>query len=258
ALLIGLELGVVVGAFVDHRHEFAVDQFEVGAGGGTRRKARYGRGLGGGGGDGNVGHDKPLARRYAQNTAGRAHAVELRTGAVNALVRRGVLASTPMQWLEPIAGENEGGSYDRETLFMPSAEIEARTLVTPDQYTKMYQRSIEDPDGFWREQSKRLDWIKPPTKIKNTTFEYPNVSIKWFEDGVLNITANCIDRHLAKRGDQTAIIWEGDIPGTDEKITYRQLHERVCRFANVLKAQGVKKGDRVTIYMPMIPETAYA
>ena len=145
-----------------------------------------------------------------------------------------------------------------QTLFMPSAEIEARTLVTPDQYTKMYQRSIEDPDGFWREQSKRLDWIKPPTKIKNTTFEYPNVSIKWFEDGVLNITANCIDRHLAKRGDQTAIIWEGDIPGTDEKITYRQLHERVCRFANVLKAQGVKKGDRVTIYMPMIPETAYA
>jgi acetyl-CoA synthetase len=122
----------------------------------------------------------------------------------------------------------------------------------------MYARSVSDPEGFWSEQAQRIDWIKPFTKVKNTSFAYPDVSIKWFEDGELNIAANCIDRHLATRGDQVAIIWEGDTPGTDEKITYRQLHERVCRFANVLKAQGVKKGDRVTIYMPMIPAASYA
>ena len=145
-----------------------------------------------------------------------------------------------------------------QTVFEPSAETKARALVTAPQYEELYRRSVEDPDGFWAEQAKRLDWIKPPTKIKNTSFAYPDISIKWFEDGVLNITSNCIDRHLATRGEQTAIIWEGDVPGTQDKVTYRQLHERVCRFANVLKAQGVKKGDRVTIYMPMIPETAYA
>ncbi|HTM77575.1 MAG TPA: acetate--CoA ligase [Devosia sp.] len=122
----------------------------------------------------------------------------------------------------------------------------------------MYARSISDPNGFWAEQAQRIDWIKPFTKVKNTTFQYPDVSIKWFEDGVLNISANCIDRHLATRGDEVAIIWEGDTPGTDEKITYNQLYEHVCRFANVLKAQGVKKGDRVTIYMPMIPAASYA
>jgi acetyl-CoA synthetase len=143
-------------------------------------------------------------------------------------------------------------------LFQPSAEISARTWVTPQQYAEMYARSISDPDGFWREQAKRVDWIKAPTKIKNTSYAYPDISIKWFEDGVLNISANCIDRHLPERADQVAIIWEGDTPGTDTKITYRQLYENVCRFANVLKAEGVKKGDRVTIYMPMIPETAYA
>ena len=143
-------------------------------------------------------------------------------------------------------------------VFEPSAEAKARTFVTAAQYAEMYARSVSDPDGFWREQAKRIDWIKAPTKIKNTTFAYPDVSIKWFEDGVLNISANCIDRHLPKRANQTAIIWEGDTPGTQSTVTYKQLHERVCRFANVLKAQGVKKGDRVTIYMPMIPETAYA
>jgi acetyl-CoA synthetase len=117
---------------------------------------------------------------------------------------------------------------------------------------------VHNPDGFWAEQAKRIDWIKPFTKVKNTTFEYPNVSIKWFEDGVLNISANCIDRHLKDRADQVAILWEGDDPGEDKKITFRQLHEHVCRLANVLKAHGVKKGDRVTIYMPMIPEAGYA
>jgi len=145
-----------------------------------------------------------------------------------------------------------------DKVFEPSSTAKARTLTTAAQYDELYTRSVNDPDGFWAEQAKRLDWIKPPTKIKNTTFEYPNVSIKWFEDGVLNLSANCIDRHLAERGDEVAIIWEGDSPDTDEKITYNQLFERVCRFANVLKSLGVRKGHRVTIYLPMIPEAAYA
>ena len=122
----------------------------------------------------------------------------------------------------------------------------------------MYARSIKDPNGFWAEQAKRIDWIKPFSKVKNTSFDPHNVSIKWFEDGTLNVAYNCVDRHLAKRGDQTAIIWEGDDPKVDQRITYRQLHALVCKFANVLKARGVKKGDRVTIYLPMIPETAVA
>ncbi|MEO6394341.1 MAG: AMP-binding protein, partial [Devosia sp.] len=143
-------------------------------------------------------------------------------------------------------------------LFPPSAAAKARTFTTRAQYEEKYARSVNDPDGFWSEEAKRLDWIKSPTRIKNTTFNYPNVSIKWFEDGVLNVSANCLDRHLASRGDQPAIIWEGDTPGTDGRVTYRELYERVCRFANVLKAQGVKKGDRVTIYMPMIIDTAVA
>jgi acetyl-CoA synthetase len=133
-----------------------------------------------------------------------------------------------------------------------------RALIDDAQYEKMYAESISDPDKFWAEQAKRLDWFKEPKKIKNTSFAYDNVSIKWFEDGELNVSVNCIDRHLEKRANQTAIIWEGDDPNFDKKITYRELYEHVCRFANVLKAQGVKKGDRVTIYMPMIPETAYA
>ena len=143
-------------------------------------------------------------------------------------------------------------------VFEPSDAAKARTLTTKAQYDEMYARSISDPDGFWAEQAKRLDWIKAPTRIKNTSFEYPNISIKWFEDGVLNVSANCIDRHLATRGDQVAILWEGDTPGTDGKVTYRELHSLVCRFANVLKANGVKKGDRVTIYMPMVVDTAVA
>jgi acetyl-CoA synthetase len=120
----------------------------------------------------------------------------------------------------------------------------------------MYARSIKDPNGFWAEQAKRIDWIKPFSKVKNTSYDPHNVSIKWFEDGTLNACYNCVDRHLAKRGDQTAILWEGDDPKDDKKLTYKQLHAEVSRFANVLKARGVKKGDRVTIYMPMIPEAA--
>jgi acetyl-CoA synthetase len=143
-------------------------------------------------------------------------------------------------------------------LFAPSAEIKSRAFISARTYDRMYARSLADPEAFWKVEADRIDWIKAPTKIKKTTFEYPNVSIKWFEDGVLNIAANCIDRHLPERAEQTAIIWEGDTPGTQDIVTYQQLYDRVCRFANVLKNLGVKKGDRVTIYMPMIPETAYA
>jgi acetyl-CoA synthetase len=138
------------------------------------------------------------------------------------------------------------------------AEWQAHAYVDDAKYQAMYARSIKDPDGFWREHAGRIDWIKPFTKVKHTSYDPHNVSIKWFEDGTLNVAHNCIDRHLAKRGDQVAIIWEGDDPAKDKKITYRQLHAEVCRFANVLKAKGVKKGDRVTIYLPMIPEAAYA
>ena len=138
------------------------------------------------------------------------------------------------------------------------AEWTSRAFIDNEKYQAMYKRSVEDPNGFWGETGKRIDWIKPYTKVKNTSYAPDNVSIKWYEDGTLNVSANCIDRHLKTRGDQVAIIWEGDDPTHDEKITYRQLHERVCKFANVLKANGVKKGDRVTIYLPMIPEAAYA
>lgn len=138
------------------------------------------------------------------------------------------------------------------------AEWKTRAWVDSDKYLEMYDRSIKDPDGFWGEMAQSFEWIKPFTKVKNTSFDPANVSIKWFEDGVLNVSVNCIDRHLEKRGDQVAIIWEGDDPTQDEQITYRQLSERVNKFANVMKAQGVKKGDRVTIYLPMIPEAAYA
>ena len=131
-----------------------------------------------------------------------------------------------------------------------------RAFVDDAKYQEMYARSLKDPDGFWGEQAKRLDWSKPFTKVKNTRYGADDVSVKWFEDGSLNVCFNCVDRHLAKRGDQTAIIWEGDDPKNDKKLTYKQLHAEVCRFANVLKARGVKKGDRVTIYMPMIVEAA--
>ncbi|MET4100973.1 acetyl-CoA synthetase [Roseovarius sp. MBR-78] len=131
--------------------------------------------------------------------------------------------------------------------------------IDADAYARMYDDSIRDPEGFWREHGKRVDWIKPYTKVKNTSFAYDDVSIKWFEDGTLNVAANCIDRHLATRGDQTAIIWEPDEP-TDEAlhITYRELHAQTCRMANVLKSLGIGRGDRVVIYLPMIPEAAYA
>ena len=145
-----------------------------------------------------------------------------------------------------------------ELLYPVPEAIAKAAHIDNGKYQKMYQESVENPDGFWAEHGKRLDWIKPYTKVKNTTFEYPDVSINWFEDGTLNVSANCIDRHLEKHANKVAIIWEGDDPEDDAKITYRQLHEHVCRLSNAMKNEGVKKGDRVTIYMPMIPEAAYA
>jgi acetyl-CoA synthetase len=139
------------------------------------------------------------------------------------------------------------------------AEWKSSAYIDNDRYLAMYKRSVDDPEGFWREHGQRIDWIKPFTKVKNVSYKAPDVSIKWFEDGSLNVSANCIDRHLATRGDQVAILWEPDDPaGAVRSLTYRQLHREVGIFANVLKKMGVKKGDRVTIYLPMIPETAVA
>ena len=131
-------------------------------------------------------------------------------------------------------------------------------MLDDAKYRDMYAQSVRDPEGFWGDHGKRIDWIKPYTRVKRTSFAPGNVSIEWFGDGTTNVSLNCIDRHLAKRADQVAIIWEGDDPTESKSITYRQLHDEVCRFANVLKAHGVKKGDTVTIYLPMIPEAAYA
>ncbi len=138
------------------------------------------------------------------------------------------------------------------------AEWAKRAWVNEAEYQEMYKRSVDDPQRFWGEHGKRIDWFTPYTKVKNTTFDAHNVSIKWFEDGTTNVAHNCIDRHLPKRAKQTAIIWEGDDPSKSKHITYAELASHVGHFANVLKGHGVKKGDRVTIYLPMIPETAYA
>ena len=140
----------------------------------------------------------------------------------------------------------------------PTAEFAANAHANHAKYNEMYAASLRDPESFWALQGKRLDWIKPYTIIKNTTFNHADVSIKWYEDGQLNVSANCIDRHLLNRGEQVAIIWEGDNPNDSKNITYNQLHEKVCKLANVYKNLGVKKGDRIVLYMPMIPEAAFA
>ena len=133
-----------------------------------------------------------------------------------------------------------------------------RTHVDQQRYQEMYNQSVEDNTGFWSEQARRINWIKPFSKVKDVSWDRKDVYIRWYEDGTLNACYNCIDRHLEKRADQTAIIWEGDDPNRDLKISYRELHQRVCRMANVLKKLGTKRGDRVTLYMPMIPEAAVA
>jgi len=143
------------------------------------------------------------------------------------------------------------------TLFPVHADVAKSAWIDDAKYKELYERSVKDPEGFWGEQGKRLDWIKPFTTVKNVSYK-GDVHIKWYEDGTLNVAANCLDRHLASRGDQTAIIFEGDDPNDSHHITYRELHEKVSRFANVLENLGVKKGDRVTIYLPMIPEAAVA
>jgi acetyl-CoA synthetase len=136
-------------------------------------------------------------------------------------------------------------------------EIAAKAHVSEARYREMAEHAARDPDGFWAEQARRIAWMKPPTKIKNTSFS-GDVSIKWFEDGTLNASVSCLDRHLATHGDRTAIIWEGDDPATSKHVTYRELHEQVCRLANAMKGLGVKPGDRITIYLPMVPEAAVA
>ena len=138
------------------------------------------------------------------------------------------------------------------------AEFAKSAHIDKAKYEEMYKASVEDNEGFWAEHGKRIDWIKPYTKVKDVNFNAPGVSIKWFYDGTLNASVNCLDRHLEKRGDQTAIIWEGDEPTDDEHVTYKDLYERVCRLANAMKARGIKKGDRVTIYMSMVVEAAVA
>lgn len=138
------------------------------------------------------------------------------------------------------------------------AHIGNGALLDKEGYEAMYQASVQDPDAFWGEQGKILDWMTPYTRVKNTSYDPGHVSIKWYEDGLLNVSANCLDRHLSERGDKVAIIWEGDNPAEDRKITYRELHAEVCKFANVLKAQGVKRGHMVCLYMPMVPEAAIA
>ncbi|RLA32041.1 MAG: acetate--CoA ligase [Gammaproteobacteria bacterium] len=139
-----------------------------------------------------------------------------------------------------------------------SAETASRALVDAAGYEDMYKRSIEDNEGFWAEQAERIDWIKPFTKVKDVSWAKDDVHIRWYYDGTLNVCYNCVDRHLETKGDDVAIIWEGDDPTRDLTITYRELHTRVCKFANALKKLGAKKGDRITIYMPMIPEAAVA
>lgn len=138
------------------------------------------------------------------------------------------------------------------------AHIGNGALLDKEGYEAMYQASVQDPDAFWGEQGKILDWMTPYTRVKNTSYDPGHVSIKWYEDGLLNVSANCLDRHLSERGDKVAIIWEGDNPAEDRKITYRELHAEVCKCANVLKAQGVKRGHMVCLYMPMVPEAAIA
>ena len=152
----------------------------------------------------------------------------------------------------------DGNSNTEQAVFPVPAEIADAAKVDNAKYLEMYQKSVDDPDAFWGEAGKRLDWSKPYSKVKDVSYDQSDLHIRWYEDGELNVSYNCIDRHLETRGDQPAIIWEGDDPSVAKTITYHLLHEHVCRFANVLKKLGVKKGDRVTIYLPMILEAAYA
>ena len=146
----------------------------------------------------------------------------------------------------------------KNNIYIPSSDVVKNAHLNSEQYEKMYVESINDPDVFWDTHGKRIDWIKPYKKISNISYAKEDLKIKWYEDGTLNASANCLDRHLKTKGDSTAIIWEGDNPNESKHITYNQLYEDVCKFSNVLKKAGAKKGDRITIYMPMIPEATIA
>jgi acetyl-CoA synthetase len=154
--------------------------------------------------------------------------------------------------------QNNKASDTMSTIHPVIPAAAARARVNADQYRELYRQSVEDNEGFWATQARRINWIKPFSRVKDVSFNQSDLHIRWFEDGTLNACYNCVDRHLDARGDQTAIIWEGDDPARDEHITYRQLHQRVCRMANVLKELGAARGDRITIYMPMIPEAVIA
>ncbi len=143
-------------------------------------------------------------------------------------------------------------------LYPVPAEWAAKGFINAEGYADAYAKSLSDPDTFWRGEASRIDWIKPFTKVQNTSFDESDFGIKWFEDGELNVSANCLDRHLPARSDDIALIWEGDDPSQQRRISYGELRAEVCRFANVLNGLGAKKGDRITIYMPMIPEAAMA
>ena len=145
-----------------------------------------------------------------------------------------------------------------QNLFKVTAEREANAIINSAGYIEMYERSLADPVKFWEEEGKRIDWIKPYTKVKDVSYAEKDLHIKWFYDGTLNVSVNCLDRHLASKGDQTAIIWEGDNPDESKHISYAELHRQVCKLSNVYKKLGVKKGDRVVLYLPMVPEAAYA
>ena len=145
-----------------------------------------------------------------------------------------------------------------DQLYPVPEDIAKTTLCDNDKYLEMYRSSVDDPEEFWREQGRRIDWITPYTKIKDVSFAVPDVHIKWFEDGTLNASVNCLDRHLETRGDQVALLWEADEPGESRSLTYRELYEQVCKFSNVLRSLGIKKGDRVTLYLPMILELPVA
>jgi acetyl-CoA synthetase len=160
-----------------------------------------------------------------------------------------------------VAGRNPLKEYlfmDHDTIFEPSADLAKSAHIDANGYAALYAESIANPDKFWAEQGKRINWIKPYSQISDVSYDAKDLHIKWYADGTLNAAANCLDRHLATRGEQTAIIWEGDEPDQHRHISYRELHEDVCKFANVLKANGAKKGDRITIYMPMNPEATVA
>ena len=146
----------------------------------------------------------------------------------------------------------------KKNTFKPNEEAKKRSLLSENEYQDMYSESINDNNNFWKKHGEIIDWIKPYSKIKDVSYDLNDLHIKWFYDGTLNASANCLDRHLDSKGNDTAIIWEGDDPSEQKIITYRELHQDVCKFANVLKSNGAKVGDRITIYMPMIPEAAVA